>query len=72
MGEALAKYWLVTSVDETDSDSGVTWTKKNKPQGKLSDIFWLLTSVGKTDTDSGGTGTRKKKRYVFFHLSIKT
>ena len=29
VGEPLAKFWLLTSVGETDSDSGVTRTKKN-------------------------------------------
>ena len=28
--EPLTKFWFLTLVGETDSDSGVTWTEKNK------------------------------------------
>ena len=31
---ALTEFWLFTLVDETESDSGVTCTEKNKQQGE--------------------------------------
>ena len=61
VGEPLAKYWLLTSFGETDSDSGVTWTKKTSYVGGPLVKFWFLTSVGETDSDSGVTWTGKKK-----------
>ena len=60
MGEPLAKFWLLTSVGENDSDSGVTWTKKST-KGKSFAGFWLLTSVGETDSGYGVTWKEKNK-----------
>ena len=59
MGEALANFWLLTSVGETNSDSGMTSTKKSN-KGKPFARFWLLTSVGETDSDSELTYTPPK------------
>ena len=33
LGGALAKFWLLASVGENDSDSEVTWTGENKLRG---------------------------------------
>ena len=35
VGEPLEMFWLLTSFDETESDSGVTWTKKTSYMGEL-------------------------------------
>ena len=56
MGETLAKKLLLTSVGETESDYGVTWTKKSN-KGKPFARFWLLTSFVETYSDSVVTGT---------------
>ena len=61
MVAALAKYWLLTSVVETDSNSGVTWTKEKSKKEQPFAIFLLLTSVGETNADSGATRTEKKR-----------
>ena len=46
VGEALAKFLLLTSIDETDSDSGVTYTKKQATRGNpLQDRGCLLQLV---------------------------
>ena len=46
VGEPLTKFWLLTSVGENDSDSGVTWTKKKAPRGNpLQDFGCLLQLV---------------------------
>ena len=66
VGESLAKLWLITSVGETDSGSGVTYTGgKTSNNGKPLAIFCLLTSVVETDSDSGVTWTKTNKRCVF-------
>ena len=61
--EALAKYWSLTSVGETESDSGVTWTKKQATRGNTLQYFgWLLQLVELTlIPEQPG----QKKRHVF-------
>ena len=48
-GGSPCKNWLLASVSETDSDSGVTWTGKYSYVEEPLVKFWLLTSVGETD-----------------------
>ena len=55
----LSRFWLLTSVGETDADSGVTWTKKTSYVWKPLARFWLLASVGETEYGSGVTWTGK-------------
>ena len=47
MGEALENIWLLTSVGETESDSGVIWTKKQATRENHLQYFGCLLNLMK-------------------------